>query len=123
MATNKLKIQHFRANDLVDNGGKQFEMGKSWCQEFFEIDNSVEEITIHLTFKALNQPQQALDNSLIELKLSGVNIRGDRKAYANGENGQSQIKNFFINKLHLILLLIFPYFFIIKLYLGNLSKN
>ena len=101
MATNKLKIQHFRANDLVDNGGKQFEMGKSWCQEFFEIDNSVEEITIHLTFKALNQPQQALDNSLIELKLSGVNIRGDRKAYANGENGQSQIKDFFINKLHL----------------------
>ena len=101
MATNKLKIQHFRANDLVDNGGKQFEMGKGWCQEFFEIDNSVEEITIHLTFKALNQPQQALDNSLIELKLSGVNIRGDRKAYANGENGQSQIKDFFINKLHL----------------------
>ena len=101
MATIKLKIQHFRANDLVENGGKQFEMGKSWCQEFFEIDNSVEEITIHLTFKALNQPQQALDNSLIELKLSGVNIRGDRKAYANGENGQSQIKDFFINKLHL----------------------
>lgn len=101
MATNKLKIQHFRANDLVDNGGKQFEMGKSWCQEFFEIDNSVEEITIHLTFKALSQPQQALDNSLIELKLSGVNIRGDRKAYANGENGHSQIKDFFINKLHL----------------------
>lgn len=101
MATNKLKIQHFRANDLVDNGGKQFEMGKSWCQEFFEIDNSVEEITIHLTFKALSQPQQALDNSMIELKLSGVNIRGDRKAYANGENGHSQIKDFFINKLHL----------------------
>jgi 5-methylcytosine-specific restriction protein B len=101
MATNKLKIQHFRANDLVDNGGRQFEMGKSWCQEFFEIDNSVEEITIHLTFKALSQPQQALDNSLIELKLSGVNIRGDRKAYANGENGHSQIKDFFINKLHL----------------------
>lgn len=101
MATNKLKIQHFRANDLVDNGGKQFEMGKGWCQEFFEIDDSVEEITIHLTFKALSQPQQALDNSLIELKLSDVNTRGDRKAYANGENGHSQIKDFFINKLHL----------------------
>ena len=47
MATNKLKIQHFRANDLLDNGGKQFEMGKGWCQEFFEIDNSVEEITLN----------------------------------------------------------------------------
>ena len=41
MATNKLKIQHFRANDLLDNGGKQFEMGKGWCQEFFEIDKSM----------------------------------------------------------------------------------
>lgn len=101
MATNKLKIQHFRANDLVDNGGKQFEMGKGWCQEFFEIDDSVEEITIFLTFKALSRSQQVLDNSLIELKLSGVNTRGDRKAYANGENGHSQIKDFFINKLHL----------------------
>lgn len=101
MATNKLKIQHFRANDLLDNGGKQFEMGKGWCQEFFEIDNSVEEITLLLTFKALSNSQLSLDNTQIELKLSDVNTRGDRKAYANGENGHSQIKDFFINKLHL----------------------
>ena len=32
MATNSLKIQRFRANDLVDNGGKQFELGRSWCE-------------------------------------------------------------------------------------------
>lgn len=37
----------------------------------------------------------------IELKLAEVSKRGDRKAYGNGENGRSQIKNFFINDLHL----------------------
>ena len=101
MNANSLKTQRFRANDLVDNGGKQFEMGKGWCQEFFEIDNSIEEKTLLLTFKALSSSQQSLNNTEIELKLSDVNTRGDRKAYANGENGHSQIKDFFINKLHL----------------------
>ena len=37
----------------------------------------------------------------IELKLAEISKRGDRKAYGNGENGRSQIKNFFINDLHL----------------------
>ena len=114
MATSKLKIQHFRANDLVDNGGKQFEMGKGWCQEFFEIDNSVEEITLLLTFKALSKSQQFLDNTQIKLKLSDVNTRGDRKAYANGENGHSQIKDFFINKLHLTTSNLTDYFALYK---------
>jgi hypothetical protein len=114
MATSKLKIQHFRANDLVDNGGKQFEMGKGWCQEFFEIDNSVEEITLLLTFKALSKSQQSLDNTQIKLKLSDVNTRGDRKAYANGENGHSQIKDFFINKLHLTTSNLTDYFALYK---------
>ena len=114
MATNKLKIQHFRANDLVDNGGKQFEMGKGWCQDFFEIDNSIEETTLLLTFKALSKSQQILDNTRIELKLSDVNTRGDRKAYANGENGHSQIKDFFINKLHLTTSNLTDYFALYK---------
>ena len=114
MATSKLKIQHFRANDLVDNGGKQFEMGKGWCQEFFEKDNSVEEITLLLTFKALSESQQSLDNTQIKLKLSDVNTRGDRKAYANEENGHSQIKDFFINKLHLTTLNLTDYFALYK---------
>ena len=35
------------------------------------------------------------------MKLSEVSIRGDRKAYVNGENGRSQIKDFFIKDLHL----------------------
>ena len=114
MNANSLKTQRFRANDLVDNGGKQFEMGKGWCQEFFEIDNSIEEITLLLTFKALSSSQQSLDNTKIELKLSDVNTRGDRKAYANGENGHSQIKDFFINKLHLTASNLTDYFALYK---------
>ena len=114
MNANSLKTQRFRANDLVDNGGKQFEMGKGWCQEFFEIDNSIEEITLQLTFKALSNSQQSLDNTKIELKLSDVNTRGDRKAYANGENGHSQIKDFFINKLHLTTSNLTDYFALYK---------
>ena len=114
MNANSLKTQRFRANDLVDNGGKQFEMGKGWCQEFFEIDNSIEEITLQLTFKALSNSQLSLDNTKIELKLSDVNTRGDRKAYANGENGHSQIKDFFINKLHLTTSNLTDYFALYK---------
>ena len=86
MATNSLKIQRFRANDLVDNGGKQFELGRSWCDDFFEFNrNEYEKYT----------------NKNIELKLSEVSTRGDRKAYVNGENGRSQIKDFFIKDLQL----------------------
>ena len=114
MNANSLKTQRFRANDLVDNGGKQFEMGKGWCQEFFEIDNSIEEITLQLSFKALSSSQQSLDNTKIELNLSDVNTRGDRKAYANGENGHSQIKDFFINKLHLTTSNLTDYFALYK---------
>lgn len=44
----------------------------------------------------------SLNDKIIELKLAEVSIRGDRKAYVNGNNGMSQIKDFFINDLHLI---------------------
>ena len=102
MAGYKLKIQRFRTNDLIDNGGKQFEMGKSWCEDFFGINTDVKERTLFLTFRPLNNSHKSLDGTKIELWLSDVNVRGDRKAYANAETGgNSQIKDFFINKLHL----------------------
>ena len=102
MAGYKLKIQRFRTNDLIDNGGKQFEMGKSWCEDFFGINTDVKERTLFLTFRPLNNSHKSLDGTKIELWLSEVNVRGDRKAYANAETGgNSQIKDFFINKLHL----------------------
>ena len=102
MAGYKLKIQRFRTNDLIDNGGKQFEMGQSWCEDFFGINTDVKERTLFLTFRPLNNSHKSLDGTKIELWLSEVNVRGDRKAYANAETGgNSQIKDFFINKLHL----------------------
>lgn len=53
MANNKLRIQQFRTNDLVDDSGKQIEFGKDWNQNFFEISDSDESATINLTFKSL----------------------------------------------------------------------
>lgn len=101
MATNSLKIQRFRANDLVDNGGKQFELGRSWCDDFFEFNRDDTEVVINLTFKSLCNEYEKYTNKNIELKLSEVSTRGDRKAYVNGENGRSQIKDFFIKDLQL----------------------
>ena len=101
MATNFLKIQRFRANDLVDNGGKQFELGRSWCDDFFEFNRDDTEVVINLTFKSLCNEYEKYTNKNIELKLSEVSTRGDRKAYVNGENGRSQIKDFFIKDLQL----------------------
>lgn len=98
----KLKIQRFRTNDLIDNGGKQFELGKGWCENYFGISSDVKETTLFITFKPLSLAHKKLDGTKIELSLSEVNLRGDRKAYANTEvGGCSQIKDFFINKLHL----------------------
>ena len=34
MTSNKLRVQRFRTNDLNNNGGKQFELGKGWCEDF-----------------------------------------------------------------------------------------
>lgn len=101
MASNKLRLQSFRINDLVNDGGKQFELGKSWCDDFFEFDKTRPEVVVNLKFKAIQMSHVSLNDKIIELKLADVSIRGDRKAYANGNNGMSQIKDFFINNLHL----------------------
>ena len=101
MSANAIKIQRFRANDLVDDGGKQFELGRSWCDDFFEFNREDAEVIVNLIFKPLNYAHERYKDMPIELKLAEVSKRGDRKAYGNGENGRSQIKNFFINDLHL----------------------
>ena len=101
MAANKLRLQSFRTNDLVNDGGKQFELGKSWCDDFFEFDKTLPEVVVNLKFKAIQAGHVSLNDKIIELKLADVSTRGDRKAYVNGNNGMSQIKDFFINDLHL----------------------
>lgn len=101
MSANAIKIQRFRANDLVDDGGKQFELGRSWCDDFFGFNREDAEVIVNLIFKPLNYAHEHYKDMPIELKLAEGSKRGDRKAYGNGENGRSQIKNFFINDLHL----------------------
>ena len=100
MAAN-LKVQSFRANDLSKDTGKQFELGRAWCVDFFQIDDSIREYTIDLIFKPLAPNHLDFQDKIIKLKLAEVTRRGDRKAYANGDMGQSQIKEFFIYKLGL----------------------
>lgn len=101
MAENKLKVQNFRINDLSEDTGKQFELGKTWC-EFFEIDDSVNEITFNLEFMPISKAHEHLKNKQIELKLSGLTPRKDRKAYVNGsDRSYSAIKEFFIKDLQL----------------------
>lgn len=86
---------------MSDDTGKQFELGRSWC-DFFEIDKNVGEITFKLIFKPLSKAHKHLENTQIDLQLSALTIRNDRKAYANGtRSGHSAIKEFFINDLHL----------------------
>lgn len=101
MSTNKLKVQAFRANDLSEDTGKQFELGRSWC-DFFEIDNSVGAVNFTLLFKPLSKVHENLKDRKIELQLSELTTRNDRKAYANGaRSGHSAIKEFFLVDLHL----------------------
>jgi len=97
----KLRIQSFRSNDLNTETGKQIEFGRSWCEDFFEIPAEQQEVTLYLTFIPLCENHIAYDKKSIELKLSNVTGRGDRKAYKNGNNGYSQLKDFFITDLSL----------------------
>ena len=97
---NRLKIQQIRTNDVIDDSGKQFELGKAWC-DFFGFDPEIESCSVNLIFKAISVDHKDFNNKEIELKLAEVSNRGDRKAYANGDNGLSQIKDFFLNYLHL----------------------
>lgn len=86
---------------MSEDTGKQFELGRSWC-DFFEIDKNVGEITFKLIFKPLDKAYENLANSQIDLQLSALTNRNDRKAYANGtRSGHSAIKEFFIRDLHL----------------------
>ena len=98
---NQLKLQLLRANDIVDDSGKQFELGKNWCEDFFGIDSFLPTYTINLTFKSISKEFVHLNDKVIELKLADVSNRGDRKAYSNSQSGRSQIKDFFIHDLHL----------------------
>ena len=86
---------------MSEDTGKQFELGKSWC-DFFEIADTVGDISFKLEFKPINNAYESLNGRQIDLQLSGLTNRNDRKAYANGtRSGHSAIKEFFLEDLHL----------------------
>ena len=100
MAKNSIKIQNIRTNDVNQNTGKQVEFGKGWC-EFLGVPETAPEESIELTFKSLTPSHLSYDNKKIILRMDAVTSRGDRKLYANGKNGYSQLKEFFITDLGL----------------------
>lgn len=110
----KLKVQNFRTNDLSRDSGKQVEFGRAWCEDFFGIGRSAHTYAVTLLFKPLSIDQIELADKTLELKFGEVTNRGDRKAYANDSSGYSQIKNFFINELHLTEANLGDYFAIYK---------
>ena len=59
MSSNKLKVQVFRANDLSEDTGKQFELGKSWC-DFLEIADSIGDVNFNLVFKPISKSHESL---------------------------------------------------------------
>ena len=101
MENKRIKLQQFRTNDLIQSAGKQIEFGKVWHEDYFGIHTDVESITLKVTFKALSKANIGLSDYGIELTLSAITGRGDRKAYSNSLNGMSQLKDFFVNKLNL----------------------
>lgn len=99
MNEEKIKFQKIRINDVVNDGGKQFELGKSWS-DFFGFNEDDSNVSSKLVFKALLEEHRHLDGREINLLLGEVTSRGDRKAYSNNK-GLSEIKDFFINQLKL----------------------
>lgn len=97
----QIKIQKFRTNDLNPGTGKQIEFGNSWCEDFFKIPSTELEKTLTLSFIPLSSDYQKWNGKIISLKLSNVTGRSDRKAYCNGNNGYSQLKDFFVTDLKL----------------------
>ena len=94
-----IKFQKLRTNDVINDAGKQFELGVSW-NNFFGFKDSDLKVSVTLIFKALLTEHLSLNDKHLNLVLGEVTKRGDRKAYSGGKS-LSEIKDFFINQLKL----------------------
>ena len=92
------KIQQSRANDIVDNGGKQFELGKSWCLDFFQIP--VEDINpiINLVFKPLSEKHAHLSDYRIELGRRPIDYNKFNENVRKDKDGNLLVKCKYCNK-------------------------
>lgn len=94
-----IKFQKLRTNDVINDAGKQFELGISW-NNFFGFKDTDPKVSVTLIFKALLTEHLPLNDKQLNLVLGEVTKRGDRKAYSGGKS-LSEIKDFFINQLQL----------------------
>lgn len=89
-----IKIFKFRTNDLHPSAGKQIEFNTAIVKNFFEFTKEEVNIVCH----CLDANGQELQVVKSLLRLSPA--RGDYKVYQN-EDGSPNIKNFFLDTLHL----------------------
>ena len=89
-----IKIFKFRANDLNPSAGKQIEFNSVVAKDFFHFVNDRETIVCH--YIDIN----GKDGKIIESGLSLSPARGDYKIYQNS-NGSPNLKDFFLETLHL----------------------
>lgn len=94
-----IAIFKFRINDLNPSKGKQIEFNSARIEDFFHFTNDEEYVTI--TYKAFNE-NDVLNGTKIKTLLRLSPARGDYKIYQNSD-GSPDLKDFFIEKLHLSL--------------------
>ena len=87
----------FRANDLNPSKGKQIEFNVEKVTNFFEFTNDEEHVTFQ--YKSLERGG-AFDGQTIKVYLKLSPSRGDYKIYQNAD-GSIDLKDFFLDKLHL----------------------
>lgn len=87
----------FRANDLNPSKGKQIEFNVEKVTNFFEFTNDEEHVTFQ--YKSLERGG-AFDGQTINVYLKLSPSRGDYKIYQNAD-GSIDLKDFFLDKLHL----------------------
>ena len=87
----------FRANDLNPSKGKQIEFNIEKVTNFFEFTNKEEHVIFQ--YKSLERGGE-YDGQTIKVYLKLSPSRGDYKIYQNAD-GSIDLKDFFIEKLHL----------------------
>lgn len=91
-----IKIFKFRANDLNPSAGKQIEFNSAVAQDFFHFINNTEEIVCHYI------DSEGREKMAIRSSLTLSPARGDYKIYQNND-GSLNLKDFFLQRLHLTL--------------------
>lgn len=92
-----IRIFKFKKNDLNPSAGKQIEYSGSDVRDFFHF--STDEVTVHFRYKSHIEGDYLNGLKFTStFKLSPA--RGDYKCYGNPD-GSINLKNFFLDKLHL----------------------